>query len=497
MKTRLHLRLDILSIVAAMFWNGGNVYAQGYGSPLTIQGLSRLSVHSAAASMGGISTGRTGEASSMFTNPTSLRGLEGIQVSVGGFSIDERQQQDQQWFPMRRFPTFSLMMEGLLDSIPAPDYTESPDEGFGPEDSIPRPFDSIRPNWARSSHRRLPTELLVAAPFELGGFKVAAGLGMVQYASLDHAYQNNNVLSPSIGIQRPTGVPLPLNGEEIPVLWSQALQSREGAIYGYGGAVSVSVTENLAVGMSGSYLRGKTDDFETTTVRGRIRFGNNSGVYYYKLDSIYSVLQSVGTSTFTGYDFGLGAAYAGRTVTLSLSIRPPTSIERSARSTRTHDTTGGVRTSNLSIRDRITFPWRGTAGISLAVREDFRLAFEYDYRPLMSAEYEDPSGTVTNPWLSANSFRVGGEYSPVSWAVLRAGYRSESEVFESEGNPLIGDPVRYSVFTAGIGLRVFGARLNLGYEFSSVTYEDLWQTNANLNSTTHERIIADVTYTLF
>lgn len=473
------------------------IHAQGYGPPLTMQGIDDPTLHSVAMrGLGGISFARTADPALMFRNPSSLRGLEGISISVGGLQRSVENSQDQHWLPLRNFPTFSLMMEGLLDKIRDPDFTESPDDGFGPEDSIPRPFDAIGPNWSRSRQQTQPLQVTAAAPFEIAGFSFQAGVGFGEYADLNHSFQNNNVLDPSIGTQRPAGVPLPGIGQETPVMWSRSARTREGAIYGYGAAVSAEIFDGLTVGASALLLSGTSDDTEESIQRARVLFGNNNNVYYYRLDSVYSISTSTGTSDYNGSQLSLSGMYQSGVLTIGFQVHPPTTIERSVSSTISIDTTGTPVQSVRSTTDKITLPWRGSVGFSLQVRGDLVAGFEYEARPYSSAEFSDEAGAVSRPWLSSSVFKAGAEYRAFSWLALRGGFRKLSRTFEEEGNALVGEPVQFSVYSAGIGLSLTGFRLDMAYEFSEQKYQDMWQTNVNLNRTTFSNIITSISYTI-
>jgi len=473
------------------------VRAQGYGSPIRMQGIDHRTAASAASrGAGGISLGLMSDPSLMFANPTSLQAIQGIHLALGGGRTSRTLDQDQQWLPLRNFPTFSLMMEGLIDQIDDPDLTEPPPEGLGPEDSIPRPYDLIKPNWSLQEPERTSVQGFVAAPFEIGTVKVVGGVGAVQYANLDYYFQNNNVLTPSIGTQRPVGVPLPAIGQVIAVDWTQYLQQRRGSIMGYGGAVSVGITEELSVGASGLLLDGQSDDVELTVGRGLIRFGNNNNVFYHTLDSVYSHTTSVVRSDFSGYEVSLGAQYRGPRLSLSLTVRPPSVIERTFSGSVERDTTGTPASQAVSGSDEMLLPWRGAAGISFAVRDDLMFAFEYELRPLASAEYTDPSGQASNPWLSSSVFRLGAECVPTPWLALRLGFREEAEVFAQEGAALIGEAVRSSVYCFGLGISFAGARVNAAYEYSHLNYQDTWQSNVNINTIQQHCVVADISYVI-
>ena len=141
-------------------------------------------------------------------------------------------------------------------------------------------------------------------------------------------------------------------------------------------------------------------------------------------------------------------------------------------------------------RERFTFD----EGLSIAVREDLRLGLEYEIRSYASAVYKKADGTESNPWLSSSAFHVGSEYTPLSWLALRVGVRGQAEVFEQQGNPIVGEPVSYSIYSAGCGVSYGGVRLNVTYEYASLKYQDMWQTNVNLNNETRHSFIADVSY---
>jgi hypothetical protein len=486
-------------IASALCFPGAtqSVLAQGYGSPLTMQGVNHATIASASSrGAGGISVGMKGDITLMFVNPAALQGLEGIHLSVGGMNQSRTLDQAQQWYPLRSFPTFSLMMEGLIDQIKNPDLSDPPPEGLGPEDYIARPYDTIKPNWSREEQKSPWIQGFVGVPLTILGLDLAAGLGAVEYANLDYYFQNNNVLSPSIGTQRPFGIPLPAIGQEVVVQWSQYVQQREGSIHGYGGAVSAAISKELSVGLSGLFLNGRSDDLETAVSRGDIRFGNNSGVYYQALDSVYERRYQVGTSDYSGEEFTISSLYQGRYVTLGLMVKPPSRVLRKFAATVQQDTGGAPVTSTLRGEDKILLPWRGTVGIAVDVRDDLMLGLEYEIRPFESTEYTDASGKTTRPWLSSSLFRFGAQYLPQPWLAIRAGIREESEVFEPEGNALIGEAVRYSIYSFGLGFTFAGIHLNAAYEYSLMKYQDMWQTNVNLNNENRHTLIADVSYVI-
>jgi hypothetical protein len=499
-------RFRFLTTLMICFVRVPVLLAQGYGTPLTIQGLDHTTLPSAASrGAGGITVGIMNDVGLMFSNPALLQSLQSAQFSVGGVQYFSRSEQVQQYAPLKYYSNFSLLMEGLTGYIPNPDTNHI---GGTPGDTVQRPYDGFGPNWSRKKNFGLPLQAFVGVPVSFGGTKLAIGLGAVQYTDLRHYYQNNNVLSPKLLTVRPSPFPLPTNVNQVDANWFQYSQSRDGSIRGYGGSISGSVTDEISLGISNIILKGSSDDFEQHTGRGQFRFYSN----YFRLDSVHSHVIKSGTSDYSGNELTLGAMYRGQHVTVGFSAKPPTTITRKYRSAILVDTAGTPARIEDNGEDAVRLPWRGTVGLSLAVRENLRLGFEYDIRPYASAEHQNATDSTywkilqqshidsvtptRNPWLSTSVFHVGAEYTPAEWLILRIGVRGQSEVFEPEGNAIAGEPVSYSIYSVGCGLMFGHARVNIAYEYSKMKYQDIWGGAVSLNNTQRHTIVADVAYEL-
>lgn len=466
-----------------------SVSAQGYDDPLTIQGVDHTTIQSAASrAAGGITIGIQNDVNLMFTNPASLQSLKGIQFSIGAGQQFSSAKQAQQYSPLKYYSNFSLVMEGLTGYIPPPSDTLT---ARNAGDTLQRPFDTIAPNWSRSRNKTLPVQVLVAAPFSLGEMKFVAGVGAVQYADLNHFYQNNNVLSPAIGSDRPVPVALPPS-DSTPVVtnWSSYIRSRDGLIRGYGAALSGSLSEKISLGISWMLLKGSTDDSEQRTARGKFVFYRE----WFRLDSVYSRSIRTGTSDFSGQEFTFSGIYRGRYVSLGFAVKPPMPIKRKFTTQIQRTDTTGSSLTTVSGEDEVKLPWRGTFGLSIAALENLSIGLEYEIRSYASTVYTNAAGLESNPWLSSSVLHVGAEFRPESWLAVRVGVRGQSEVFEQTGNPVVGEPVSYSIYSAGCGFFFGGLRLNVTYEHASIKYQDMWQTNVNLNNETRNSVIADVSY---
>ena len=463
--------------------------AQGYDDPLTIQGIDHTTLQSAASrAAGGTTIGLQNDVGLMFSNPASLQSLKEIQLSVGALQQNTNQKQVQQYSPLKYYSNFSLVMEGLTGYIPNPDTLLG---GSDPGDTVQRPYDTIGPNWSRSKNKGSPIQAFLAVPFSIGGMNFAAGAGFVEYANLNHYYQNNNVLSPVIGSDRPVPVQLPPS-DSTPVVtnWSSFFRSREGSIRGYCLALSGSLSEGISVGVSGMLLKGTTDDIEQRRARGRFVFYKQ----WFRLDSTYGRSSATGTSDFSGAEFTFSGICRGRYVSVGFSVKPPATIKRKYTTLMQVVDTTGSSALTVSGEDNIRLPWRGTLGLSILATQNLTLGLEYEIRSYASAVYKNAAGLGSNPWLSSSVIHVGAEYRASPWLALRGGIRGNAEVFEQTGNPIPGEPVSYSIYSTGAGFLFSGIRLNITYEYALMKYQDTWQTNVNLNSETHHGFVADVSY---
>jgi hypothetical protein len=92
-------------------------YAQD-GVPLTMQGLNHTTIQSAASrGAGGITIGLKNDVSLMFSNPTSLLSVEGVQLSVGGMQQYTDTKQDQEYGSLSPYSDFHLLMLGTTGLI--------------------------------------------------------------------------------------------------------------------------------------------------------------------------------------------------------------------------------------------------------------------------------------------------------------------------------------------------------------------------------------------
>jgi len=482
--------LKLLTVIMLLIF-ARPVYAQGYGGPLSFQGLDRGMLHSAAAwAMGGMTFGSRTDIGIMFHHPAGLYSIQKLQLGFAGLMQSQQLKQEQQYAPVRYYPNLSLLLEGLTARIPDPDTSLY---GFSAKDTVQRPFDTIGPNWDRSKTRRTPLQAMLAVPVSIGKWKVVAGIGAGIHADLNHFYQNNNVLSPSILSQRPLPTLRPTDDNPLKVDWFQSLRSRSGWMKGYGVAIASGIEKyHVWFGVSGMVLQGTSDDLEQQVARGKLTFFSNA----FRVDSVFDRTTKKGSSDFSGHELSMSCQLSGRYVSLGFSIKLPTTITRTYRLEITTESGDGIRSYSMNGREKLQLPWRGSIGLLLTPRVNLSLGIEYERRPYRSLRYIASDGTETTPWLPASVVRVGAEYLMTPWLALRAGVRGESEVFEPEGNQLPGHPVTYQTYCAGFGLFFVDIRLNVSYQSSIMKYQDIWSSAISKNSERRQILVAQLIYEL-
>jgi opacity protein-like surface antigen len=438
--------------------------------------------------MAGVSFGVTQDPGLMFQNPATLQFIRGAHVSIAGLHFSHDLEQEQQFAPVRYYPNLSLLLEGLTARISNPDPALF---GFTAQDTVQRPFDDIEPGWSRSKNRSTPLQAVLAMPMSFEDVKLVAGIGAVQYADMHHYYQHNNVLSPSILAQRPLPTLRPTDDNPVEVEWSQSSRSREGSIQGYGIALAGSIEKyNLSVGVSGMVLNGSSDDFEQQISRGRLTFFSNA----FRADSVYGRITKIGTSDFSGIEFTVSSMLTGRYISLGFSFKLPATITREYSTQVATDTANNPVLSTITGEDKLKLPLRGTIGLALTPRENLTVGLEYEFRRYESVFYIDAQGLEDSPWLSPSLFRLGAEYRVTTHLALRGGMRGAAEVFEPEGSFIEGDPVTYTVYSAGVGVLFSGFHVNLAYENSLIKYQDIWSSAISGNSERRHVLVAQLTY---
>jgi len=486
MKTLFKIR-DAFALFIIIFTN---INAQYYNKPLTIQALNHTTSASAISrSMGDLSLASKNDVSIMFSNPAALQTIHGIQFSFGGLLEYKKNEQIQRWYSLDWLSMFDLFMEGKTADIRDPVINTNKVTVPTYQDSVQR--NGRNPNWTHSHNQFVPSFILAAAPFKISNMKFTIGVGFVEYANVNYFYANRTAFNRNLDY-----ITLPISVDPNPEVayWWADTRLREGSIYGYGGALSATVLENLIVGLSGLYISGTVNDTESREGFGKLEFFSKD--FRFTEDTYFVSWKS--ESNITGFEMTFSSIYRIKNLMLGFSFKLPTKITREF--TTEGDSVKGPSNIKLPSKrgsDNITLPLRGSFGIGLSLRSNIFISGEYKYLPYNLAEYTDENGKTTKPWLNCSSYHLGLEYLPMDFLAVRLGYQIKSEVFEQQGNHLPGQSVSYNVYSIGLGINIIdNLQINLGYEYIDMHYEDLWFLNTNINKEKKNTIFGNILFTL-
>jgi long-subunit fatty acid transport protein len=479
-----HLLTFVLIIVIVC----NMAHAQGIADPLSYHGLQNFNpMNVRSHAMGGSAVAVGTGISSMFSNPATLTNLQSIEFSIGGNWQNINYEQSQRWNPNRFYADLSLMFENRFDGIKDPEIIRDS------TDFLHKPFDKLKPEWNKNTSAVRPSVIAGGIPFSLMGVKIGAGIGYAEMINLNHYYQNNNAMSPYLGNYRPYPLPVVTQGDTLFVEWYQFIRQRKGSIYGIVPAIAVNPLDGISIGLSVAVLTGSSDDQQLRNDRGHLRFLYNS----YLLDSISSRSFTNGTSKYSGLIPTIGCLINQDYYSLGISLRPPATITR--KWDQKIESEIGITKSTLSTNgtDKLKMPWFYTLGIAFYPSEKINIGIDYAVQPYAEVKYLSEQNNEIFPWVSSKAFRVGIEYKYKKWLNLRAGAREEIQAFTPAGEGLIGDPASGAVYTAGFGVQFENIIIDGSYEYGTLRYNDLWQSNVNTNKVLSHNLMLEVCYKLF
>jgi opacity protein-like surface antigen len=308
--------------------------------------------------------------------------------------------------------------------------------------------------------------------------------------NLDHYFQNNNAIDPPVGSYRTNAMPLVNVGDSMKIEWFQFIRKRDGGLRGITPAISAQVLANFHVGLSATFLNGWSDDEEHRLERGLLTMFYNT----YRLDSVYRSSVATGSSRYTAVLPTIGLLYEQEYYTAGVTLRFPASITREW--TRKVETvnTAGTTIAHSGGSDKLALPFTYALGIALHPAEDVDVSVDYDVRSFADAEYTPSGGSTTSPWLTGSTLRAGIEYRMLGWLSLRAGTRGETQVFARAGDGLLSEPVTGTTYTGGLGFTSGHFAVDVAYEYTTISYEDMYQSNINFNRTRIHTGILEIGY---
>jgi opacity protein-like surface antigen len=491
-----------LLLTLAMLGTSASMLAQGAGVPLTLQGLNQSTLGDVRGrGMGGAVLAATRSANAVFTNPALLTRIERLEVRIAGTGVATSQRQSQEWTPNRLYAGFSILMEDKWEGIKEPlvrqilpnpitflaETTWVPPAS--PYERLQKPYDDIGPNWSRAFTKGSPLTFAAAMPFEFMELTFVAGIGGGEAYDLTHYFQNNNVLDPMIGSFRPSPIPMVATGDTEYVRWYQHTSKRLGSVSTVNPALALKYG-SLSVGVTANILFGSSDDYEFRLDRGVLNFINNA----FKVDPVRYAVTHLGTSDYSGTSATLGVLWENPRYAVGLTAALPLTITRSFDRTVTIDTALVVTSRRETGEESLKLPLRVGGGVILTPTDRWTVSFDYAMTGFATSEQTAADGTTTSSWVGSENYRMGVEYLAWDFLSVRAGYRQDTQPFSVVGSAIINEPVKSSVATFGLGTEFMGVLIDAAYEYTSLKYQDMWQSNVNYNLTEHHRFMVEVGY---
>ncbi len=504
---RISLQRKISAILFTGLCGTMFVFAQPSSGPLNIQGLEQRSINGIRTrAMGGASTASANDASALFSNPATLTRITSMEVRGSGMFRTTFRDQRQEWVPFMTNPGLSVLFEGLTQYIPMP--LDSNGNNLPPWKTLQRQYDDLKPNWERTNSSVLPLSLAAALPVNIAEFSFTAGLGVAQRIDLDHYYRNNNSLSPYLGQLRPDPKIITKPIDTVHAQWFSYTRERTGTIYGITPGISTVLFSGVSVGVSATMLTGSSDDKEYRVERGHINLATNnkSTATDFMVDTVYYRQSKIGTSTYSGTTFTIGGLFQQERFSIGVTVKPAYALTRSwNRQVTSLDTTPKpfpIRIDSVTSRSysesgkqTLDFPMEYSIGVIITPTDRWTVAFDYEVRNVAKMKLSSATGPETHLWTNdQGTISFGAEYRASDLLALRGGYREDIQAFSPDGAAIIGEPARGGVYSLGTGF-TFGALLvDMAYEYSLLTYQDIYQSNVNHQSIIGHQLMMEFGY---
>jgi opacity protein-like surface antigen len=242
--------------------------------------------------------------------------------------------------------------------------------------------------------------------------------------------------------------------------------------------------------------------------RGHINIAISNGVgSNFMVDTVYYVQSKVGTSKYSGTMLNFGLHFQQERYSVGVTVKPPMQITRTwDRDVTSLDTTKKpfpVRIDSLSMhtyhengKDYVDFPFSYALGIVLRPTDKWTIAFDYELRYLADVGLSSASNsTVSHPWVNPKgAMRIGAEYRASDLLALRGGYREDVQAFSPDGSAIIDEPARGGIYSLGAGIAVGNIFVDLAYEYSTLKYQDIYQSNVNYNTREQHQFMLEIAY---
>ena len=479
----------IFAIILGLVLCGGLLQAQNRGNNLAFQGFGNISETGALAlGMGGAYSSMSGNIDVLNYNSAGLAGIEKLQFSISGGSVFRQWTENQQYNPNRLFVTMPFYLEGLYVPDPTNNGVLDNEVFFeGLEDSLYQvslpdtgleSYSDAAADWKKKKNAAGPANFSIACPLTIAGRKLVIAASWNKKLDFYDYDRNDTYLDPHIGYIEYDMPELVDGSDSVDIFWSDFERQRSGSLQEYRGALALDLTDVVKIGFSLNYFTGETDDEQTLDRIGWFRlYDQNEFAFSY--DTL--TVTTAGTSTFTGLKSELGVQLVYDAFSVGLNLKLPYSVTRKSDYTVTTVDTASIVSESVKSTETFKIPLSYTFGISFRPTERFIFSIDCDQNNYSRAEWEIANDDTTHrEWVDQKILRFGIQYTPTEFLVLRAGYRSISQVFVPDGATFRdrGPDARAWTLGAGLNFGSFGV-INVAWEYRSLKYFDQYYSNTN------------------
>ena len=450
-----------------------SLYGQGVMEPLTIQGLDQFESSAARArGMGAVYAAVSGSAESVMLNPAGLASLGRASVIISGQRSSRSWAETQHWNPNRYYAGMSL-------------YFADPDDYRTEPLSLP--------DWGFTQNEVSLASVGAAIPFRVGQRAAGIGINYHQVANVGSYDRNDNVLDPYIGRFRPDPIPRPTPGEEILVQWSSFERERSGMIGAVTAAAGLELSPRLHLGMRVSRFTGSSDDRQVLRTNGQFILREDAHDYDYEPSSGHRNWS--GSSEYGGWSYVVGLRWVHSAVQFGLVYQGPAPVTQNfSRLGRIADPVEGESGFTAAGQSIVRLPRRVVVGLVVQPVDRVQLAADYVHQDYEVLEVGGAAQEGVPDWGLVRGVNIGLEWHPWETFHFRTGIRRDPRPFRVEGFGLVGKTAAGDAYSAGIGLKLPFAVLDVAYELQRLRYQDRWGSNVDYNRIRRHVILLGATY---
>ncbi len=490
-------------IAAGIVFLASSVLAQNQGNDLEFQGLEHLDVataRTAALPASEFASPDAGQA--LFSNPAGLSSVNSLSLSFSYGNTSQTWWENQEYRPNRLFVTLPFYFEGQY--VPDPAHNGMLDSDVFYEGLLDTSYQVAEPDlgldpysrdasdWVKEHRLSGLTDFSLALP--LGNKFVLSG-GYATHQLAPSYDRNRTWQSPHLGYKA-YGMPAMTDGIDTIRVDVFDFQRFSNLIMDeYAVAVAGKLGSHLSLGLGYSLYSGKSTDYELLNKFGIFNLidQNDFTFTYDTLNIAYR-----GSSDWSGSQLRLSLGLDYERFGLSLALAGGGTMTRKWKYDYSVEDTSGITVSNVSGSVSMAVPNSIAVGMVFRPHENLNIQLAFQSKRYEStAPVTIQTDTIATAWTNQSIMSFGAEYRMFSALKLRAGYRSEPQVFIPDGAAVKDAGPVATAYSLGVGLELghFGT-FDLSWQRSDLKFADIYSTNTNYTRRQTERIMVGYQFKL-